>query len=245
MHCFGFSDVKRMLSSFSTAFFGGEISCCHGIGASADELPHLVELALTGSVFSGCIRDVADRTVNSFFDAGRMLEDDARFIYESDPAAGSVDEVIFAYTCFFSIVCYRLAHELYSVGAILSARLIAEYAHSCTGVDIHPGAVICSPFCIDHGTGVVIGETAYIGREVRIYQGVTIGALNFPRGSDGVALKGRKRHPTVLDKCTVYANSSILGGATVIGEGCVIGAGSFVIESLPRGTRLGHSDLRK
>ena len=162
----------------------------------------------------------------------RELTEDISFAYESDPAAESTDEIILCYPGFFAIFVYRLAHILYLQKIPLLPRMMSEYAHSKTGIDIHPGAKIASPFFIDHGTGVVIGETAEIGRYVKIYQGVTLGAKSI-NGRD----KGQgKRHPTIGDRCVIYAGATILGGDTVIGENSVIGGNVWLTHSVPPGT---------
>lgn len=160
------------------------------------------------------------------------LSEDIAFAYESDPAAGSTDEIILCYPGFLAIFVYRLAHILYLHGIPLLPRMMSEYAHSKTGIDIHPGAKIASPFFIDHGTGVVIGETAEIGRYVKIYQGVTLGAKSIA----GRDTSQGKRHPTIGDRCIIYAGATILGGDTVIGNDCIIGGNVWLTHSVPRGT---------
>ena len=160
------------------------------------------------------------------------LTKDISFAYESDPAAGSMDEIILCYPGFLAVFVYRLAHILYLHGIPLIPRMMSEYAHSKTGIDIHPGAKIASPFFIDHGTGVVIGETAEIGRYVKIYQGVTLGAKSI---SDRDKSKG-KRHPTIGDRCIIYAGATILGGDTVIGENSIIGGNVWLTHSIPPST---------
>ena len=153
--------------------------------------------------------------------------------YAGDPAAFSVDEIIFCYPGLFAITVYRLAHILYELGIPVLPRIMSEHAHSITGIDIHPGATIGKYFFIDHGTGIVVGETTIIGDHVKIYQGVTLGALT-TRG--GQSLKGKKRHPTIEDHVTIYAGASILGGTTVIGRESVIGSNVFITHSIPRCT---------
>ena len=157
---------------------------------------------------------------------------DVSFAFEADPAAGSTDEIILCYPGFLAIFVYRLAHILYLHGIPLLPRMMSEYAHSKTGIDIHPGARIASPFFIDHGTGVVIGETAEIGRYVKIYQGVTLGAKSI----SGRDTSQGKRHPTIGDRCIIYAGATILGGDTVIGDDCIIGGNVWLTHSVPRGT---------
>ena len=164
-----------------------------------------------------------------------LLYTDVQAAYDGDPAAGSEHEIIFAYPGVFAISVYRIAHELQLLSVPLIPRMMTEYAHSLTGIDIHPGANIGHHFFIDHGTGIVIGETTEIGAYAKIYQGVTLGALS-TRG--GQSLKGKKRHPTLGDEVTVYSNASILGGNTEIGDGCVIGGNVFLTKSVPAHTRV-------
>ena len=163
------------------------------------------------------------------------VETDLLAAYDGDPAACCLEEIILAYPGIMATTVYRLAHELYLLRVPVIPRLMTEYAHSETGVDIHPGATIGESFFIDHGTGIVIGETAVIGKNVKIYQGVTIGALS-TRG--GQKLSGKKRHPTIGDNVTIYAGASILGGDTVIGENTVIGGNTFITSSVPADTRV-------
>ena len=168
------------------------------------------------------------------------IETDLLATYDGDPAAGSNEEIILAYPGLFTITVYRIAHELYLEKVPVLPRLMTEYAHSLTGIDIHPGATIDKYFFIDHGTGIVIGETSIIGKNVKIYQGVTIGALS-TRG--GQKLSGIKRHPTICDNVTIYANASILGGDTVIGENAVIGGNAFITCSIAPDTRVSMKNL--
>jgi serine O-acetyltransferase len=164
-----------------------------------------------------------------------VLATDVQAAFDGDPAAESTHEVIFSYPGFFAIAVYRLAHELYLREVPLIPRIMSEYAHGLTGIDIHAGATIGEYFFIDHGTGVVIGETAHIGKRVKIYQGVTLGALS-TRG--GQKLRGVKRHPTIEDEVNIYSGASILGGETVIGKGAIISGNSFVTKSVPPYTRV-------
>ncbi len=159
-----------------------------------------------------------------------VVQTDLQAAYDGDPAATSMAEVIFSYPGLFAITVYRLAHELYVLGVPMIPRIMTEYAHSVTGIDIHPGATIGEYFFIDHGTGIVIGETTIIGQNVKIYQGVTLGGLSTRGGQN---LRGKRRHPTIEDNVTIYANASILGGETVIGQGSVIGASAFITKSVP------------
>jgi len=164
-----------------------------------------------------------------------MLELDVQAAYDSDPAAKSFDEIIFSYPGMFAITVYRIAHELHRLGVPLIPRIMTEYAHTVTGIDIHPGAQIGRGFFIDHGTGIVIGETTEIGNGVKIYQGVTLGALAPAKGQ---ALRGTKRHPTIMDNVTIYSGATILGGQTTIGEGAVIGGNVWLTHSVEPGTNV-------
>ena len=159
-----------------------------------------------------------------------LAQTDLEAAYDGDPAATSHDEIIFCYPGLFAITVYRLAHELYWLNVPMIPRIMTEYAHSLTGIDIHPGASIGDHFFIDHGTGIVIGETTVIGKYVKIYQGVTLGGLS-TRG--GQSLRGKKRHPTIEDNVTIYAGASILGGDTVVGKNSVVGANAFITASIP------------
>jgi serine O-acetyltransferase len=184
---------------------------------------------------AGASPAAVDRVVGAFAAAlpgvhARILLD-ADAINAGDPAAESVDEVVAAYPGFLAIAIHRLAHELYRLQVPILPRLLAEVAHTRTGIDIHPGAEIGERFCIDHGTGIVIGETAVIGRDVKLYQGVTLGAMSVAKSA-----AGSKRHPTIGDRVVIYANATVLGGDTVIGEDSVIGGNVFLTSSVPPGS---------
>jgi len=182
-------------------------------------------------------RDGALILMEKLPDLRRLLAQDVRAHYDGDPAAKSLDEIVFCYPGLYAIFVYRIAHELFLLGIPLIPRIMTEHAHSLTGIDIHPGAKIGTDFFIDHGTGVVIGETTEIGDRVRIYQGVTLGALSVPRESEGGNyLRGRKRHPTIEDDVTIYAQATILGGETIIGARCVIGGNVWLTSSVPPDT---------
>lgn len=163
------------------------------------------------------------------------LDTDIEAAYEGDPAAGSKDEVILSYPGLYAISVYRIAHELVLLGVPMIPRIMTEYAHSVTGIDIHPGAAIGKYFFMDHGTGIVIGETTVIGEHVKVYQGVTLGGLSTKGGQK---LKGVKRHPTIGDYVTIYSGASILGGDTVIEENVVVGGNTFVTKSIEKGSRV-------
>jgi len=178
----------------------------------------------------------AARITDEFLDAlpplRALLMTDVRAAFEGDPAATGADEVVFSYPGIQAICVYRVAHQLLRLGTPILPRMMTELAHSETGIDIHPGATVGESFFIDHGTGVVIGETTIIGDRVRIYQGVTLGALSLPTG-EARTLSIKKRHPTIEDDVIIYANATILGGDTVIGKGAVVGGNSWITESIP------------
>jgi len=163
----------------------------------------------------------------------RILKTDVDAAYEGDPAARNRDEIILAYPCITAIAIQRCAHALYQLKVPLIPRIMTEYAHSLTGIDIHPGATIGTNFFIDHGTGVVIGETCVIGNRVKLYHGVTLGARNFPKDGEGHIIKGNKRHPNVEDDVIIYPHATILGGETTLGKGATIAANVFLRESVP------------
>jgi serine O-acetyltransferase len=188
---------------------------------------------------SDLIRDMANQLSYEFLSRiskiREFLATDVQAAFEGDPAASNKEEIIFSYPGIYAISLHRLAHELNLLRIPLIPRIMSEYAHSITGIDIHPGAVIGKYFFIDHGTGVVIGETTTIGNNVKLYQGVTLGALS-TRG--GQTIRGVKRHPTLEDNVTVYSGVSILGGETIIGNGAVIGSNAFITKSVPSGTKV-------
>lgn len=194
-----------------------------------------------GHVCIECM-DKAEQCATNFF--GKipklrdLLADDVQAGYDGDPAAKSLDEIIFCYPGMLAVTTYRIAHELHLEGVPLIPRIMSEYAHGIAGIDIHPGARIGRSFFIDHGTGVVIGETSEIGDRVRLYQGVTLGALSVPKDGTGPSMRGRKRHPTIENDVTIYAGATILGGETVIGKGSEIGGNVWLVESVPPGTRV-------
>jgi serine O-acetyltransferase len=203
------------------------------VPALADRLEALLgQVTLPPGVVA---RTVARRTIARLPAVRALLAEDVEASYAGDPASRSFDEIVVAYPSIRALTIFRIAHELHRLGVPLLPRIMTEYAHDRTGVDIHPGATIGRRCFIDHGTGVVIGETAEIGDRVRIYQGVTIGAASV-RDSDD--LRGRKRHPTIEDDVTIYAGATILGGATVIGRGSVIGGNVWITESVPAGSRV-------
>jgi serine O-acetyltransferase len=193
------------------------------------------QYVLSVSVLRPDSKDKSQATVEVFFDQlpklSELLDTDAQAALSGDPAAYSREEVIITYPGFYAVCVYRIAHSLHQLGIPLLPRLMTEYAHEKTGIDINPGAQIGESFFIDHGTGVVIGETATIGKNVKIYQGVTLGALSVKK-----KLQSLKRHPTVEDDVVIYANATILGGDTVIGKGSTIGGNTWIVESVGPGS---------
>lgn len=169
-------------------------------------------------------------------DLRRMLAADVQAAYDGDPAAASLDEIVFCYPGLEAVTIHRIAHELYSLDVPLIPRMLSEWSHGNTGIDIHPGARIGPSFFIDHGTGVVIGETCEIAGHVKLYQGVTLGALSFPKDSEGNLIRNQKRHPTIEENVVIYSNATILGGDTVIGRNSVIGASVSLSKSVPPNT---------
>ena len=183
----------------------------------------------------GRAEEIAGRFIEALPDIQSMLLKDVQAGFDGDPAAKSKEEIIFSYPGFFAIYVYRLAHVLYLEKVPFIPRIMTEYAHGSTGIDINPGATIGEYFFIDHGTGVVIGETTEIGDYVKLYQGVTLGALSTRKGQQ---LSGVKRHPTIQNHVTIYSNSTVLGGDTVIGENTIIGGNTFITESIPANTKV-------
>ena len=235
----GFFDQKELRSD-NIRFYTGQL---------LEEIQEtlLEQVAKTLRLFKEEYRGISDdvvqkrseEIVDAFLGAipkiREYLATDIEAAYEGDPAAFSRDEVISSYPGIYATMVNRIAHELYVLGVPLIPRIMTEYAHSITGIDIHPGAKLGRYFFIDHGTGIVIGETSEIGDHAKIYQGVTLGALS-TRG--GQQLKGKKRHPTIEDDVTIYSGASILGGETVISGGVVIGGNAFVTKSVPEQTRV-------
>ena len=218
--------------------------CLYGAvgGGEAADIPHLAE-ALGREIAYLMPEAQARRAVDAFVrrlpEVRRVLETDVQAAYEGDPAATSRMEVVMAYPGMYAVTVHRLAHELYVLKVPILPRVMSELAHSRTGIDIHPGATIGEGFFIDHGTGVVIGETTVIGRNVKLYQGVTLGALSFPKDEKtGMLMKGHKRHPNVEDNVVIYAGATILGGDTVIGHDSEIGGNVWLMSSIPPNSRV-------
>ena len=183
-------------------------------------------------------KSTGDLFIKELPNLDKEIHEDLEYFFESDPASESKDEIVITYPGFAAIMFYRIAHIIYDLAVPYVPRIITEIAHSKTGIDIHPGCKIGSPFFIDHGTGIVIGETSEIGKYVKIYHGVTLGALTLKEGRD---LVGKKRHPTIKDRVTIYSGASILGGETVIEEDAVIGSNVFIVNSVVKGTKVIYS----
>ncbi len=206
-------------------------------GQAVERLARLIALSLPFGSREDLPAPVrlAEDLIHLLPDIKRRLVGDAQAIYEGDPAARSPEEVVICYPGFYAICVHRVAHELYRLGVPLLPRIMSEYAHEKTGIDIHPGAQVGERFCIDHGTGIVIGETARIGHDVKLYQGVTLGARSFALDENGMPVKGTQRHPQIGDRVVIYANAVILGGDTRVGDGCVIGGNVWLTASVPDG----------
>ena len=182
--------------------------------------------------------EIVMNLINKFPDLRKILQTDIQAAYNGDPATTSTEEILLSYPSIQTITIHRIAHELYKEGVPIIPRIMSEYAHQLTGIDIHPGASIGEYFFIDHGTGVVIGETCTIGKNVKIYQGVTLGAKSFPLDEHGNPIKGIKRHPNIEDNVVIYAGATILGGDTTIGRNSVIGGNIWLTQSVPENSRV-------
>jgi len=246
--------LKRLREILFPGYFNQEridrINLGYQMGRSVDLLFGRLSEQIAHSLRHECLRydqpcvecvnlgqEEALRFLNSIPKMRNVLAMDVRAAYEGDPAAKTYDEIVFSYPGIFAIMVYRIAHQLFVQQIPLLPRIMTEYAHSITGIDIHPGARIGESFFIDHGTGVVIGETTVIGKNVRLYQGVTLGALSLPRDA-GQRLRGAKRHPTIEDDVIIYAGATILGGDCVIGARAVIGGNVWITKSVPPDTKV-------
>lgn len=226
--------VKRGLAILHPCVYGelGNATCRTEL---ARALEREIALLLPGTE----AKDVVDAFLARLDDVRQLVESDITAAYEGDPAATSRMEVVMAYPGVYAVTIHRLAHELYRLGVPVLPRIMSEFAHSKTGIDIHPGATIGERFFIDHGTGVVIGETTVIGRNVKIYQGVTLGALSFDKDPvTGALVKGVKRHPNVEDNVVIYAGATILGGRTTIGHDSEVGGNVWLKDSIPPFSRV-------
>ncbi|NLU42542.1 MAG: serine acetyltransferase [Firmicutes bacterium] len=250
-----FLDIRKV---FFPGYFGGDVPNDGDDGACLLEyvgtiywrMARQIHNAMHGVCDGGCVRQpegcevmqksclMARQFVEQLPEIRRKLLLDVKAAYRRDPAATSYDDIILSYPGILAVAAHRVAHELYKLDLKSMARILSEYAHSKTGIDIHPGAQIGESFFIDHGTGVVIGETTVIGDNVTIYQGVTLGALRIDRHEDGDVVRGTKRHPTIEDNVTIYAGATVLGGQTVVGRGSEIGGNVWLIESVPPGSKV-------
>lgn len=216
-------------------FTGGFVSTTSENGGGNGDCRDGEEITLVEdpAVIQSQARELTCRFLSELPRVRELLRTDVEAAYEGDPAAKNFDEILLAYPCIETIAIQRCAHVLYLEDVPLIPRIMTEWAHSLTGIDIHPGATIGSHFFIDHGTGVVIGETCVIGDRVKLYHGVTLGARNFPKDSQGRVVKGNKRHPNVEDRVVIYPNATVLGGKTTLGAGSTVGANVFLRESVP------------
>lgn len=212
----------------------GDLTARGAVGEIAADLQKEIALLCPGRD----AKEVVDEFVAALPEVRRLVETDVQAAYDGDPAATSRMEVVMAYPGLYAVTIHRLAHVLYKLKVPIIPRVMSELAHSKTGIDIHPGATIGERFFIDHGTGVVIGETTVIGRNVRLYQGVTLGGLSFDKDANGALVKGLKRHPNIEDNVVIYANATILGGDTTIGHDSEIGGNVWIKESVPPYSRV-------
>lgn len=222
--------IKTKVEAFTEKIFYTLFDANAPLSESIDELEkQFKEIAVLACKKPNALCDASwDHFVAKLPAVLEKLNQDAEYILENDPASNSIEEVYLAYPGFYAIAIYRISHELYAQDLLLFSRLMSEYAHRITGTDIHAGAQIDSPFFIDHATGIVIGETAVIEKHVKIYQGVTLGALSVSKD-----MKNAKRHPTVEKNVCIYANATILGGGTVIGKDSIVGGNAWVTKSVP------------
>ena len=212
----------------------GDLTARGAVGEIAADLQKEIALLCPGRD----AKEIVDDFVAALPEVRRLVETDVQAAYDGDPAATSRMEVVMAYPGLYAVTIHRLAHVLYRLKVPIIPRVMSELAHSKTGIDIHPGATIGERFFIDHGTGVVIGETTIIGRNVRLYQGVTLGGLSFDKDANGALVKGLKRHPNIEDNVVIYANATILGGDTTIGHDSEIGGNVWIKESVPPYSRV-------
>ena len=212
----------------------GDLTARGAVGEIAADLQKEIVLLCPGRD----AKAIVDDFVAALPEVRRLVDTDVQAAYDGDPAATSRMEVVMAYPGLYAVTIHRLAHVLYKLKVPIIPRVMSELAHSKTGIDIHPGATIGERFFIDHGTGVVIGETTVIGRNVRLYQGVTLGGLSFDKDANGALVKGLKRHPNIEDNVVIYANATILGGDTTIGHDSEIGGNVWIKESVPPYSRV-------
>ena len=212
----------------------GDLTARGAVGEIAADLQKEIVLLCPGRD----AKEIVDEFVAALPEVRRLVDTDVQAAYDGDPVATSRMEVVMAYPGLYAVTIHRLAHVLYKLKVPIIPRVMSELAHSKTGIDIHPGATIGERFFIDHGTGVVIGETTIIGRNVRLYQGVTLGGLSFDKDANGALVKGLKRHPNIEDNVVIYANATILGGDTTISHDSEIGGNVWIKESVPPYSRV-------
>lgn len=231
----GYFGRDTMLETEAVHYVGYKVNHLYDVLKEQVKIALTYEGTLEGETLDGRAEEVCDIFFGALPGVQRTLLTDIQAGFDGDPAVHSKEEIIFSYPGLFAIYVYRIAHILYKEKIPFIPRVMSEYAHGRTGIDINPGAEIGEYFFIDHGTGVVIGETTKIGDHVKLYQGVTLGALST---RDGQQLSGVKRHPTIEDHVTVYSNSSVLGGETVIGANTIIGGNTFITQSVPANTKV-------
>ena len=252
------TSVKEMIDKFREILFPGYFSSekidnanlVYNIGQNVSQLYDILSEAIVHVLRHDCLRygqkcsecekggnEIALTTIKAIPDLRVSLAGDVRGVFDGDPAAKSYDEIIFSYPGLYAITVYRIAHILFNLKVPQLPRIMTEYAHSLTGIDIHPGATIGERFVIDHGTGIVVGETSVIGKNVRVYQNVTIGALSLPPDA-GERLRDAKRHPTIEDDVIIYSGATILGGETIIGARSVVGGNVWLTTSIPPDTKV-------
>ena len=228
-HCINYG-IKTKVQAFTEKLFYTLFDSNDNLAQSVDDLEKsFKEIAILSCKKPVDVHeDIWEQFLEKLPSVLDMLNQDAAYILENDPASNSIEEVYLAYPGFYAIAIYRFSHELYHLDMLLLSRLMSEYAHQITGTDIHAGATIASPFFIDHATGIVIGETTVIEKHVKLYQGVTLGALSVSK-----EMKSSKRHPTVEKNVCIYANATILGGTTTIGKNSIIGGNTWITKSIP------------
>ncbi|SOC05935.1 serine O-acetyltransferase [Ureibacillus xyleni] len=255
----GQETIYKILQNFRSALFPClcdkyssdntriNVSIGNNLRKSALDLSELIgkvlvnENALNETDAKRKAEEIVMNLINKFPEIRKTLQTDIQAAYDGDPATTSTEEILFSYPSIQAISIHRIAHELYKLNVPIIPRIMSEYAHGLTGIDIHPGASIGEYFFIDHGTGVVIGETCTIGKNVKIYQGVTLGAKSFPLDENGNPIKGIKRHPNIEDNVVIYAGATILGGDTTIGQNSVIGGNIWLTQSVPENSKVYNS----
>ncbi|MBR1870552.1 MAG: serine acetyltransferase [Kiritimatiellae bacterium] len=228
--------TKRFLAALYPEIYGTEVG--GEVDGNLKRIAKDLEREIAEMMPDEDAKAITGKFMEQIPEVAKRLKEDVQAAYEGDPAARCPAEIVMAYPGMYAITIHRIAHVLYTLKVPLIPRIMAELAHSRTGIDIHPGATIGRRFFIDHGTGVVIGETCIIGNDVKLYQGVTLGALSFPLDDNGLPVKGIKRHPNVEDRVVIYAGATILGGDTTIGHDSEVGGNVWLMESIPPCSRV-------